>query len=124
MLERLVFTLLSGAQNDAVAAILLLRARAAKKSKVQVGLLPQIRRTGREWLFSEIETVYLVRLGPAVRRDEPDFCPCGICMRRKCSLASHGSGCEAAIAGIAVIEKTVMPKADRHSNARPPETRL
>ncbi|WP_158509252.1 hypothetical protein [Leisingera aquaemixtae] len=48
MLERLVFTPLSGAQNDAVAAILLLRARAAKKSKVQVGLMPHVRRAGRE----------------------------------------------------------------------------
>jgi hypothetical protein len=48
ILERLVFTPRSGAENDAVAAILLLRARAAKKSKVQVGLGAVIRRALRE----------------------------------------------------------------------------
>ncbi|EBA17517.1 hypothetical protein RSK20926_07262 [Roseobacter sp. SK209-2-6] len=38
MLEQLVFTPPSGVQNGTAAAILLLRARAAKKSKVQIGL--------------------------------------------------------------------------------------
>jgi hypothetical protein len=38
MYERLVFTPRSGAENNAVAAIFVLRARAARKPKVQFGL--------------------------------------------------------------------------------------
>ncbi|MBQ4825747.1 hypothetical protein J4729_14485 [Leisingera sp. HS039] len=52
MLERLVFTPRSGAEKDAVAAILLLRARAAKTPKVQVGLFWHLRCLPHERSFS------------------------------------------------------------------------
>ena len=45
MLEWLVFTPRSGAESDAVAAIFVLRAHAARKPNSQNGLKPDIRRT-------------------------------------------------------------------------------
>ncbi|UWQ30033.1 hypothetical protein [Leisingera sp. M523] len=53
MPERLVFTARSGAENDAAAAILLLRARAAKKSNVQLGLSASFHRVLLNSCFAE-----------------------------------------------------------------------